>query len=203
MVPLLECPTLTGSLVRLESLSESHIDGLVMSSGEDRSTYGYTPVPDGRVEVEEHVASLLADRDAREIVPFAQVRLSDGRAVGCTRYMSLRFRAAATFPYAVEIGGTWLAASAQRTGLNREAKRLLLGHAFEEWKVGRVDLKTDARNDRSRTAMAAMGATFEGVFRQWQPSLVLGEEELLRDSAYFSIVAAEWPTVRSALPLRG
>jgi RimJ/RimL family protein N-acetyltransferase len=191
-----------GRIVRLEPLAVRHVDGLVAASSEDRSTYGFTPVPDGRDEVQAHVASLLADRDAGEVVPFAQVRVSDGVVVGCTRYMTLRYRVDASMPYAVEIGGTWLAASAQRSGINRDAKLLLLSHAFDVWGVGRVDLKTDARNERSRAAMAALGATFEGVFRQWQPSLVPGEETRLRDSAFFSIIASEWPAVRDGIPLR-
>jgi RimJ/RimL family protein N-acetyltransferase len=99
----------------------------------------------------------------------------------------------------VEIGGTFLAASAQRTGINTEAKLLLLEHAFDVLGVGRVDLKTDARNDRSRNAMLRIGATFEGVLRNWQPSLVPGEEGLLRDSALYSITDREWPEVREHL----
>jgi RimJ/RimL family protein N-acetyltransferase len=102
-------------------------------------------------------------------------------------------------PYAVEIGGTWLATSAQRSGINTEAKLLLLDYAFETWHVGRVDLKTDARNDRSRNAILRIGASFEGVLRHWQPSLVEGEEGTLRDSAMFSIVDSEWPSVRERL----
>jgi RimJ/RimL family protein N-acetyltransferase len=102
----------------------------------------------------------------------------------------------------VEIGGTWLSSSAQRTAMNTEAKLLLLTHAFEQWGVGRVDLKTDARNERSRNAMARIGGTFEGVLRQWQPSQVVGEENLLRDSAMFSVIAAQWPEVRDALKSR-
>jgi RimJ/RimL family protein N-acetyltransferase len=203
MNPVLTVSPLVGRVVRLEPLSRGHVDGLVVAAAEDRSTYRFTSVPDGRDEVMQQVDALLSDHAAGETVPFAQVRVADDAVVGCTRFMTLRFRKEAPLPYAVEIGGTWLAASAQRSGLNREAKLLLLDYAFGEWGVGRVDLKTDARNDRSRNAMSALGATFEGVFRQWQPSLVPGEETLLRDSAFFSIVAAEWPAVRAMLPLRG
>ena len=90
-------------------------------------------------------------------------------------------------------------APAQRRGFNREAKLLLLTHAFEQWRVGRVDLKTDARNARSRAAIGGIGARLEGVLRSWQPSLVAGEEGRLRDSAIYSIVADEWPGVRHRL----
>ena len=113
--------------------------------------------------------------------------------------MTLRWRSDAELPFAVEIGGTWLAASAQRTAINTEAKLLLFRHAFETWRVARVDLKTDARNDRSWSAILRLGCTFEGVLRQWQPSLVVGEEALYRDSAMFSVVASEWPKVEANL----
>ena len=103
---------------------------------------------------------------------------------------------------AVEIGWTWLAASAQRTGINAEAKLLLLEFAFETMNVARVDIKTDARNERSRRAIVGIGATFEGVLRQWSPSRVPGEEGLMRDSAMFSVIAAEWPRVQAALQAR-
>jgi RimJ/RimL family protein N-acetyltransferase len=125
-----------------------------------------------------------------------------GRAVGATRYLTIRCRPGEKTPFAVEIGGTWLAASAQRTNINSEAKFLLMTYAFEEWGVARVDLKTDARNERARAAMARIGATFEGVLRQWQPSQVLGEERLLRSSAMYSVLDSEWPAVRHSLKSR-
>jgi RimJ/RimL family protein N-acetyltransferase len=119
-----------------------------------------------------------------------------------TRYMSIRRREGEEIPYAVEIGGTWLCASAQRTGINTEAKLILLAHAFEVWGVGRVDFKTDARNERSRRAIERLGATFEGVLRHWQPSLVSGEETQLRNSAMYSILDTEWPRVSADLRSR-
>jgi RimJ/RimL family protein N-acetyltransferase len=93
----------------------------------------------------------------------------------------------------VEIGWTWLAASAQGTGINTDAKLLLLRHAFETLGVARVDLKTDARNHRSRRAIEGLGATFEGVLRRWSPSWTPGEEGRLRDSAMYSFIDVEWP----------
>jgi N-acetyltransferase len=136
------------------------------------------------------------------MVPFAQVRRADGRAVGCTSYLEPRYWPGRPDLCAVEIGWTWLAASAQGTGLNAEAKLLLLDHAFERLRVARVDFKTDARNTRSRRALAGLGARFEGVLRAWSPSRVPGEEGRLRDSAMFSVLAAEWPAVRSGLRAR-
>ena len=104
--------------------------------------------------------------------------------------------------YAVEIGWTWLAASAQRTGINAEAKLLLLTHAFDTLRLARVDWKTDARNERSRQAIERLGARFEGVLRGWSPSHAPGEEGRLRDSAMFSVTAAEWPDVKAHLAAR-
>jgi N-acetyltransferase len=204
MTTALPVPTLVGRLVRLEPLSESHADDLVAESA-DRTTFGWADVPDGAEAVARYIRLRLKLHEAGEWLPFAQVRQADGRAVGCT--MLGNFRRRNPFdrsgpPFAAEVGGTWLGASAQRSGINVEAKLLLLTHAFETFDVGRVDIKTDARNERVRTAIAALGAQFEGVLRQWQPSQRVGEEDLLRDSAMFSIVAAEWPSVRERLEKR-
>ena len=133
------------------------------------------------------------------LTPFAQVRLRDGAAVGCTAYWNTRTWPESDDPFAVEIGWTWLAASAQQTGINAEAKLLLLTHAFETLRLARVDLKTDARNQRSRQAIERLGARFEGVLRSWSPSHVPGEEGKMRDSAMFSLIAAEWPDVKAHL----
>jgi RimJ/RimL family protein N-acetyltransferase len=186
-------------LVRLEPLGLEHVGGLAACSHGDRDTFGFTTVPDGVDDTRGYVLELLAARAAGDTIPFAQVRLADGCPVGVTRYLAFRGRDGDALPFAVEIGGTWLASSAQGTGINIEAKLLLLGHAFDSWRVGRVDLKTDARNTRSRAAIAALGATFEGILRHWQPSLVAGEEAELRDSAIFSIVDTEWGAVRRHL----
>ncbi|MFB7715724.1 GNAT family N-acetyltransferase, partial [Streptomyces sp. NPDC056105] len=103
---------------------------------------------------------------------------------------------------AIEVGFTWLAASAQGTGVNTEAKYLLFRHAFENWMVARLDLKTDARNSRSRTAIEGVGARFEGVLRNWSRSWAPGEDGRLRDSAIYSITAEEWPNCRTMLEQR-
>ena len=186
---------LEGSLVRLEPLSASHVPGLARAAQEDRSTYAWASVPqaDG---VAGYVAHRLAMAGA---TPFAQVRLSDGAVVGCTSYSNPRPWLDTGELFAIEIGGTWLAASAQRTGINAEAKLLLLTHAFETLQLARVDWKTDARNQRSRQAIERLGARFEGVLRGWSPSHAPGEEGRLRDSAMFSVIAAEWPGVKAHL----
>ncbi|MGA2520547.1 MAG: GNAT family protein [Acidimicrobiales bacterium] len=192
----LEAPVLHGALVRLEPLTRDHAADLARAAAEDRGTYGYTYVPDG----DEDAAAYVTERTtAPDAMAFAQVRVADDSAVGSTSFLSMRRRPDDGRLYAVEIGATFLAASAQGTGINREAKLLLLTHAFEVWHVGRVDLKTDARNARARRAIEGIGARFEGVLRNWQPSLARGERGLLRDSAMFSIVASEWPAVGDRL----
>jgi RimJ/RimL family protein N-acetyltransferase len=199
---VLRVPELVGDVVRLEPLSRGHVGELVVAANEDRATYAYTVVPSDESSMLAYVDGLLADFDRGEVVPFAQISVITGRAVGATRYLTIRRRSAEDLPYAVEIGGTWLAASAQRTAINSEAKFLLLSHAFDVWHAKRVDLKTDARNDRSRNAMARIGASFEGVLRQWQPSQVSGEEALYRDSAMFSVMDVEWPALKETLRSR-
>lgn len=187
--------TLTGNLVRLEPLADEHVPGLALAAEEDRSAYAYTMVPRA-----DETATYVKDQLARDgVTPFAQVRQSDGAPAGCTSYCNPRTWPGRDDLMALEIGWTWLAASAQRTGINGEAKLLLMTYAFETAGVVRVDLKTDARNQRSRQAIARLGATFEGVLRNWSPSWVPGEEGKLRDSAIFSVTDAEWPEVKAAL----
>lgn len=195
----LSIPTLQGRLVRLELLSPKYVDELVDAANEDRSTYTFTRVPASRDEVANEIEELLSDWATGLAVPIVQIEVASARAVGMTRFMTIRRRSADQFPFAVEIGGTWLAGSSQRSGINTEAKLLLLHHAFSTWDVQRVDFKTDQRNDRSRTAILRLGATFEGVLRHWQSSLLVGEELKYRDTAMFSITKSEWPAVQTHL----
>lgn len=188
--------TLRGTRVELEPLSLEHCAELAVAALEDRATYGFTLVPPSLEAMNREVAALL---EADDVVPFAQRDVAGERLVGMTRFMTVRSRPNARAPYAVEIGGTWLAASAQRSGINTEAKLLLMSYAFEQWGVSRVELKTDSRNERSRTAIMRLGATFEGVLRHYQPSMVAGEEERYRDTAMFSVVDDEWPRVKAHL----
>lgn len=194
----LDVPLLRGSLVRLEPLSVDHAPDLTRAAEENRSSYRFTVVPRAS-EVPEYLAAQLAREG---LTPFAQVRVRDGIAVGCTSFCTPRMFPEWPGLQAIEIGWTWLAASAQGTGINAEAKLLLLGYAFGTLGVARVDLRTDARNERSRRAIAGIGARFEGVLRSSSPSRVPGEEGQLRDSAVFSVLATEWPDVAAALRAR-
>ncbi len=198
---LLDVPTLHGALVRLEPLSERHAADLAAAADEERSAYRFTWVPHGS-EIADYLDALFERADDGTLFPFAQIRLTDERAVGCTAYWDLRPWPGRAEPCAVEIGWTWLAASAQRTGINVEAKLLLIRHAFEQLGVARVDLKTDARNERSRRAIAGLGAHFEGVLRNWSRSWALDEEGQLRDSAMYSFIDSEWPSCEERLRKR-
>lgn len=169
MSQLADVPVLNGALVRLEPLSASHAEDLAAAAEEDRDTYDFTEVPRAE-EATSFIAAHHGRARAGKMAPFAQVRQSDGSAVGCTSYWDPRLWPGRSDLCAVEIGWTWLAASAQRSGINVEAKLLLFQHAFEIWGVARVDLKTDARNERSRRALEGLGARFEGVLRRWGPS---------------------------------
>ena len=171
----LERFSLLGRHVELVPLDSAHVDELAEAAAVERSSYDYADVPDSSEPMADYVSRLLAARDAGTVVPFAQRRADDGRVVGCTRFMELRWWRGREVPDEVEIGGTWLAADAQRTPINTEAKLLLLTHAFERWEVSRVALCTDVRNARSRTAIERIGARFEGVLRHHRPSLVAGE----------------------------
>lgn len=139
---------------------------------------------------------------AGEVVPFAQCT-PDGTALGCTRYMSLRRWRHRAAPDEVEIGGTWLTVEAQRTRVNTEAKYLLLRHAFDAWRVWRVEFVTDARNARSRAALERIGATFEGVLRNHRPAADPPTTPTRpRNSAVYSITDHDWPQVEQRLRVR-
>ncbi|MEU8135539.1 GNAT family N-acetyltransferase [Streptodolium elevatio] len=193
-----EAPVLHGTHVRLEPLSPAHAPGLVQAAEESRETYGFTLVP----RADEVAAYIETTLGRPGWTCFAQIRTTDGAAVGCTNYLEPRTWPGGTDLCALEIGGTWLSASAQGTAINAEAKYLLFEYAFENLGLARVDLKTDARNARSRAAMERLGARFEGVLRNWSPSWAPGEAGKLRDSAMFSITADEWPALKPTLQAR-
>jgi RimJ/RimL family protein N-acetyltransferase len=156
-------------------------------------------VPDGHDEARSYVTWLLDDAANTRAAPFVQRRLADGAVVGCTRFLHPLWPLGRADPDEVEIGGTWLAASAQRTAINTEAKLLLLTHAFDTWGVQRVAICTDARNAQSRRAIERIGATFEGVLRRHRRSTATGEDPRLRDTATYAITVDDWHGVRSSL----
>ena len=193
---------LHGRHVDLVPLAREHAAELAEAAAGDRSSYGYTEVPDGPDHAADYIDRLLAQRDADAAVPFAQRRTADGRLVGCTRFMELRRWRGRDEPDEVEIGGTWLSPDAQRSPINTEAKLLLLVHAFDVWGVTRVALATDVRNERSRQAIERIGAHFEGTLRHHRPSLAPGEEGRPRDTALYAVTDEDWPLVRARLARR-
>ncbi len=193
-------PTLTGTYVQLEQLRLEFAEQLTAAGNEDRSTYAWTAVPPTVEGMQRYITGLLDDQQARSVVPFVQRRLSDGALVGCTRYLRLEWWGGNALPDEVEIGGTWLARSAQRTPINTEAKYLLLSNAFDAWNVHRVSICTDTRNTQSRTAILRIGATFEGILFSHRGSYAAGEQQTVaRDSAMYSVIRRDWPAVKHDL----
>ena len=191
---------LEGERVRLEPLGVHHVPGLLRAAAQDPSLYQWVLVPQDEPAMRRHVEDALAARAKGIAVPFAVIRRQDDTVIGSTRFWALDYWAwpdgrPRTGPDSCEIGHTWLAPAAMRTGANTEMKRLMLTYAFEDWRVQSVCLHTDARNQRSRDAMHRIGARFEGILRSHR----LGTDLTPRNSARFSITAAEWPAVRRRL----
>lgn len=180
---------LSGSHVRLEPLRVEHAPALRMAAADGdgwKLWYTSVPAPDA---VENYIAMALAEHDAGASLPFV-VRDAGSGVVGSTRYchVDASYRR-------LEIGYTWYAARVQRTGLNTEAKLLLLRHAFETLDCIAVEFRTNWFNQRSRAAIARLGAKQDGVLR----SHMLMADGSLRDTVVFSIIAAEWPAVQRNL----
>ena len=183
---------LEGRIVRLEPLSPTHEDGLWLASRDERTWRWLSIVqPQTRGEWSTWMDQALDAAHAGLEIPF--VTISHKRIVGSTRFLALKPE-----HRSIEIGWTWLHPSAWGTGANVEAKMLQLGYAFESLGCRRVELKTDALNERSRAALDALGATFEGIHRKHM--LVRRHEN--RDSAWYSVVDDDWPAVRAHLETR-
>ena len=196
-------PELRGTHVCLEPLEKRHVHGLSLASAVDPALYRWSPVPQGEAETVKYIETALDWRDNGTAVPFAIIRLSDAAIIGSTRFWNLEKwawpaghpRHGRDMPDACEIGYTWLTKSALRTAANTETKLLMLTFAFESWHVLRVCFHADVRNQRSRDALERLGTRFEGILRSHR----MAADYLPRDSARYSIVAAEWPQVGSRL----
>ena len=196
-------PTLSGHYVRLEPLAPLHADGLSAASAADPELYQWSPVPQGLAQARLYIDTALAWRDAGTALAFATVRAADNVVLGSTRFFNLERWAwpeghpshGRATPDACEIGYTWLSQDAVRTAANTESKLLLLTYAFETWYVLRVCLHTDVRNLRSRAAIERIGGQFEGILRAHR----MAADFIPRDSARYSIIASEWPTVKQRL----
>jgi RimJ/RimL family protein N-acetyltransferase len=189
----LALPTLTGRVAVLEPLRPEHAGELAEAVAEDELyTLWYTrlPSPDGMAD---EIARRLSRHEEGLVVPWAIRRVSDGRLVGMTTYLNIR-----AADLGLEIGSTWIAASAQGTGINAEVKLLQLSRAFDELGCIAVEIRTHWHNRRSRAAIEALGAKQDGVLRNhdvWRDGTV-------RDVVVYSIIDREWPTVRLGLQER-
>jgi len=183
--------TLAGTHVVLEPLSLRHARQLLGAGGDD-ATWTYMPRPALRSlgDAESMIRQALIETEAGREVAFAIVAAAEGVAVGSTRFLDIQR------PHrALEIGWTWIGASWQRTAINTECKRLLLGHAFDTLGAHRVTLKTDGRNERSQRAIERIGAVREGVLRRHRVCW----DGFVRDTVYYGVVDHEWPEVKMRL----
>jgi RimJ/RimL family protein N-acetyltransferase len=185
--------TLTGHLVRMEPLAERHLEDLARVAVDDAIWRWTIAGPMDDAGLRSWLDLALANAEATTEVPFATVDLASGRAIGSSRYMTITPE-----HRRLEIGWTWVGTAWQRTGANREAKLLQLANAFETLGAERVEFKTHARNERSRAALLGIGATFEGVLRHH----TIMPDGSNRDSAFYSVLAVEWPDVKARLEAR-
>ena len=201
---MLDLVTLEGRYVRLEPMSIDDVPALVQAATQSRATYALTDVPSDELGMRRYVDTALSLRDAAKALPFTTIARATGNVVGSTRFGNIEFwnwpagnphQRGESLPDVVEIGWTWLAPEAQRTGINTEAKLLMLTHAFESLMVHRVSFRTDSRNERSRAAIERLGARFDGVVR----AASIAYDGAIRDSAVYSILDSEWPEVKDRL----
>jgi N-acetyltransferase len=187
--------TLEGTVVRLEPLRLEHSELFWEVAKNDlEDIFRWIPYSMKTPEDFRRVIDKAFEEQERgESVVFATVERTSGRAIGSTRFMNID-----RVNRRVEIGSTWIAPAWQRTAVNTEAKYLMLRHAFEVWKCMRVELKTDALNQKSRNAILRIGAKEEGILRRH----LLTHTGRVRDTVYFSILDDEWPAVKAKLEAR-
>ena len=184
---------LEGEYVRLEPMTREHLDALSeagIAEGVWRWTLNNITRPE---QMKEYIETALEDRERGTALPFVTRDKKSDKIVGSTRFASIDVN-----NRRAEIGWTWVHPDWQRTYVNTEAKLLMLTHAFEVWNCLRVELKTDALNEKSRNAILRIGARLEGIFRQH----MITQAGRLRDTVYFSIINGEWPRVKAGLESR-
>jgi len=190
--------TLEGKHARLEPLTAAHADQLVAAASDGELWNSKVTVVPSQETISEYLRAALDGQSKGSELPFVISRKepetqADHSVVGTTRFYDI-----STVDRKAAIGYTWLAKSAQRTPVNTEAKLLLLTHAFETWRLVRVELITDLLNEQSRTAILRLGAKQEGILRN---HLILPNGRV-RDSVFFSIIDEEWPEVKAKLQAR-
>ncbi|SAK48853.1 N-acetyltransferase GCN5 [Caballeronia hypogeia] len=183
-------PTLTGERVLLRPLQREDRAALLDAAADGELWNLRVTVVPNEDTVDRYIDTALAGRDAGTVMPFVIARAGDGRVVGSTRFWKID-----RVNRKLEIGHTWLAASTQRTGINTEAKYLLLAHAFESMQCVRVQFTTDELNEKSRAAILRIGATQEGIVRHER----IMPDGRKRNSVRFSIIDDEWPGVKATL----
>jgi N-acetyltransferase len=184
---------LTGRLAIVEPLAAEHEPGLI-DAATDSAMFEWMPVDMTSAEaLRRWLATTLESGRAGREIPFAIRDARTGAVVGSTRFLELRLE-----HLRAEIGWTWLARPTWSTGINVECKLMLLDHAFEHAGLRRVEFKTDARNERSRGALLALGTQFEGILRKH----MVVRDGGARDSAYYSVIDDEWPSLREQLRRR-
>ena len=182
--------TLEGRIVRMEPLSLDHVPRLA-EVALDPAIWRWTIArPRSEADLRDWAETAIRNREAGTEYPFATIEASTGRPIGSSRYMNIVLE-----HRRLEIGWTWLAPAWQRSGANREAKLLMLTHAFDVLGCRRVEFKTDSNNEPSRTALLGIGATFEGIFRK---HMVMPGDGV-RHSAWYSVIDDEWPAVKARL----
>ena len=182
--------TLAGRIVRLEPLKLEHVPRLA-EVGLDPVIWQWTIArPTNEADLRDWAETTIRARDAGAELPFVTLEAATGRPIGSSRYLNIVLE-----HRRLEIGWTWVAPPWQRTGANREAKLLMLTHAFETLGCRRVEFKTDSLNTPSRTALLGIGATFEGIFRN---HMVMPDGRM-RHSAYYSVIEDEWQAVKAGL----
>ena len=182
--------TLAGPRTKLAPLTLAWLEALAEAAADPAIFRWHVALMNGPAAIRTWVEKALAERAASKALPFVTLDAATGRVIGSTRFFNIDVA-----NLKAEIGFTWLVASAQRTGVNREAKYLMLRHAFETWKLRRVEFKAHAKNQQSRAALLRLGAVEEGTLRN---HMVMPDGSA-RDSVYFSIVDAEWPEVKARL----
>ena len=181
---------LEGEAVKLAPLKLEHLSELFEVASDNSLWRWTTNIINTKEDMLRYIESALGDAEKKIAVPFVTIEKSSGRVIGSTRFANID-----TNNRRVEIGWTWINPEWQRTAVNTEAKLLMLTHAFETWKCVRVELKTDALNEKSRNAIIRIGATQEGILRQHYITF----SGRFRDTVYFSIIDSEWQSVKAAL----
>lgn len=186
----LEPVTLSGRHLRLEPMTPGHVEALAQAGDDPAIWTWYPQSAHGPERMRAWVRQALDGQAAGTVLPFVQVDVASGRIIGSTRFGAIE-----ASHRRAEIGWTWLNPAFQRSAANTESKYLMLRHAFETLGLVRVEFKTDSGNQASRRALARIGATEEGIFRNH----MIVEGGRLRHSVYFSIIDSDWPAVKAGL----